>query len=151
MEEGKRKNGATGVSDRACYAARVAVEYSGSCRDTMEVERVVPNALAWARVIGLGTSRSTLMFQMSEVRCLSVERASFSEDENKRPTPKVFASEALNSDKSRAGAQPCSAKPATQGEEERSTPDVRCQISDFRCLRVERVVPNALALQKGGK
>jgi hypothetical protein len=32
-----------------------------------QVERVVPNALAWARVIGLGISRSTLIF----VRCLS--------------------------------------------------------------------------------
>jgi|RhiMetdeSRZDD1v2_1073273.scaffolds.fasta_scaffold132202_3 hypothetical protein len=31
-----RSNGATGMSDMAGYAARVAVERSGSCRDTME-------------------------------------------------------------------------------------------------------------------
>ena len=33
---GSGENGANGMSDMAGYAARVAVERSGSCRDTME-------------------------------------------------------------------------------------------------------------------
>ena len=68
----RSKNGANGMSDMAGDAARVAVERSGSCRDTMEPrgrERpTFAEATSWHRIDGQ-TSRSTGARGTRDIEC----------------------------------------------------------------------------------